>query len=131
MKQCILLLSLMFPMGAMAHDWNQFKWLDTLLRNHLKIMDCWKVVNDEDMVTFRDKCSLWSMGSTENKVMAQYWAARAQHPDLNRLEFFALHFPEASDNALWQISQNMTLIYKAHAIIIGMHIAEGLTRNDK
>ena len=131
MKKYILLISLLLPVPAMAHDWEQDYWLETLLRNHMKVMDCWGAVNDEDMITFRQKCSLWSMGSTENKSMEIYWAARAQHPDLNRLEFIALHFTDHTDEDIWAISENMTLMHKVHAIIVGMHIAEGLTRSDK
>ena len=132
MKKYILLMTLLLPVPAMAHDWEQFYWLDTLLRNHIKVVDCWGLVNDQDMVTFRKECSLWSMGSTENKLMAQYAAARAHHPEQSKIEFFEQHFAgEYSDEQVVAIYSNMSLVTQVEAIIMGMHIAEGLTRNDK
>ena len=132
MKKYILLMTLLLPAPAMAHDWDQFEWLDTLLRNHIKVVDCWELVNDQDMITFRDECSLWSMGTVENRVAAQYDAARAHHPEQSDIEFFEQHFAgEYSDQQVDAIRRNMFMVNQVVAIIVGMHIAEGLTRNDK
>ena len=132
MKQYILSIALLLPAPAIAHDWNQFEWLDTLLRNHIKVVDCWGLVNDQDMETFRDECSLHTMGAVENRVAAQYDVARARHPEQSDMEFFEQHFAgEYSDEQVIAIRNNMFMVNQVVAIIVGMHIAEGLTRNDK
>jgi len=111
MKKYILLMALLLPAPAMAHDWDQFEWLDTLLRNHIKVVDCWGLVNDQDMITFRDECSLWSMGTTENRVTIQYDAARAHHPEQSDIEFFEQHFAgEYSDQQVDAIRRNMFMV---------------------
>jgi len=72
------------------------------------------------------------MGTTENRVTIQYDAARAHHPEQSDIEFFEQHFAgEYSDQQVDAIRRNMFMVNQVVAIIVGMHIAEGLTRNDK
>jgi len=74
------------------------------------------------------------MGHIEDKVMAQYYDARAVHPNISDIEFFELHFGDSgeySDEDIVAIWGNVMAVDRIVALLAGMHIAEGLTRGDK
>lgn len=129
----LLLMAALLPTTTLAHDWNQEYWLDRMLRNHQKIADCYDVlINEEDHVTFRSKCSLHSMGYTENSVITQYRSEKLQHPTMTDIEFIQEHFPDLRLKQVIDIWSNVDWIQTSlKSAIITMHIAEGLTRNDK
>ncbi len=132
-KQLILIAALL-PASAMAHEWEAGYWLERMDRNHTKIGDCFQAaVVDGDTVTFRQSCSLHSMGYTENSVYAEYQAARLHHPLMSDAEFIANHFGDEYDfYEQAHIFKHIRMIKTAaSAGIVTMHIVEGLTRNDK
>jgi len=131
MIKYITLIALLLPFPALSHEWGQDQWLLRLLDNHINIADCWKTLNDGDTITFRDKCSPAIMGHIENKEVAEYYAARRRHPALSNIEFLTLHFPDVEEVTILGIWENIEVVDRVHALIVGMHIAEGLTRNDK
>lgn len=130
----MILIAALLPASAIAHDWNQEYWLERMTRNHIKIGDCFQaaVGKYSDPITFRQSCSLHSMGYTENSVFAEYYTARLHHPLMSDVEFVMNHFNGYDIYYQGQILDNIqTIKTKASAAIATMHIVEGLTRNDK
>lgn len=132
-KQMILIAALL-PASVHAHEWRQDYWLERLSRNHMKIGECYDVfINNEDRKAFDKDCSLHTMGYVENKLLAELKLARLHHPLMSDVEFVAHHFGDSftiPDQVL--ILENIRIIETiAMRAIITMHIAEGLTRNDK
>jgi len=131
MIKYILLISLFLPFPALSHEWSQYKWLERILTNHVVIGDCWHALEDEDTATFQSKCSAQAMASTENSVMTTYRAAKLHHPELNDLEFIALHFPDATADQLWEIFLNVQQENGINGILIAMYLAEVFIQDDK
>lgn len=132
-KQTILIAALL-PACVHAHEWRQDYWLERLSRNHLKIGECYDVfINNGNRKAFDQDCSLHTMGYVENKLLREYQSARLHHPRMSDLEFVAHHFSDGftiPEQVL--ILENIRIINTiALRAIITMHIAEGLTRNDK
>lgn len=125
-KQLILIAALL-PGTAASHEWKQDYWLDRLARNHLKTADCYGVIfRDEDIMTFRSQCSVHTMGYTENKIMKEYYAEKLHHPLASDREFLTEHFEiQYVDEILEQIQ----LVPRINVAIMGMYLAEGVTRN--
>ena len=125
-KQLILIAALL-PGTAASHEWDQDYWLERMARNHVKTADCYKTFfHDEDVYTFRSQCSVHSMGSTENKVMKEYYAEKLHHPLASDREFLTEHFElQYVDPILEQIQ----MVPRINAAIMGLYLAEGVTRN--
>ena len=125
-KQLILIAALL-PGTAASHEWKQDYWLERLARNHLKTADCYMTFfKEEDIVTFRSKCSVHTMGYTENKVMKEYYTEKLHHPLASDREFLTEHF---EIQYVDQILEQIHLVSRINVAIMSMYLAEGVTRN--
>ena len=125
-KQLILVAALL-PGTAASHDWNADYWLERLARNHIKTADCYKAFfKDEDVYTFRSQCSVHTMGYTENKIMKEYYTEKLHHPLASDREFLTEHF---EIQHVEQILEQIHLVPRINVAIMGMYLAEGVTRN--
>jgi len=137
MLKHIPLIAALLPATSMAHgDWDATYWLERLLRNHHKVVDCILLVEEEDRDGFKENCSVHSMGWTENDAMAEYYmhfdTFEPADPDIDdHIEFISEHFPTADADQIYQIYQNVKLVPVINSIIIGLYIADTIIRSDK
>ena len=137
LKQSILLLAASVAMPAHAHgDWESLYWLERLLRNHVKVVDCIVMLEEEDRDGFKENCSVHTMAYTENDVMAEYHrhfeTFTPTDPEIDdEIEFLSEHFPMADTDQLYEIYLNVQLVPVVNANIISLYIADTIVRSDK
>lgn len=132
MLKTLPLLAALLPSAAGAHNWEgQEYWLKRMLDNHLKLGTCLKLVNENDIQTFKKDCSTWALGATENKVLVEYQDEKAEHPELSDYEFLETHFIHDEPETIYGILLNVDVIPAVSANIVMLNIVDGLTRGDK
>lgn len=115
----------MVPATASAHEWDSEYWLERLVRNHTKVIDCMLLVQDNDIATFRAECSTHTMAYQQNVIMDELEIAGMAHK--NDIEGFVLeHFDEIQ---MPVVQQNLRIYTAIEGIIVSHFIVEGLTRN--
>lgn len=115
----------MVPATASAHEWDSEYWLERLVRNHNKVIDCQLLVQDNDLAGFRAECSTHTMAYQENILMDELEIAGMQHKD-DLDTFISEHFDEIQ---LAVLRQNIQIQRAIEGIIVSHFIVEGLTRN--
>jgi len=125
LKYILIILSLV-PAHVHAHQWDADYWLERIVRNHNKTIDCLFLVQDNHIDEFRSTCSTWVLAYTENNLMTEYYAEWDEHPEQTEPEFIFEHFEE---DLIVPLAQNLLIQEQLEAIIVSLFIVEGLTRD--
>lgn len=138
MLKYIAMIPLLLPVTVHAHDWDNDYWLERILRNHNKVMDCYQYAQDNARDDFKENCSPHVMGYTENDVFEEYTQQLAEHPTMDDINFLIDHFPpppemdaEEYAHIISEIHDNVYYHEGVNGIIMQMYIIDAIIRTDE
>lgn len=127
-KRLLLIGALLVPTSAMSHDWDYSDWLERTVHNDQALGRCYLHLINNDTDTFTDECDIHAMATTHADSLAEFYAAKENHPGMTDVEFITEHF-----NPLFvsHVKRNFELMNRVDVAIMTLYLADRIYITNK